>query len=397
MAYLYVNAKGRPWRKHSYSAGNVFDQSPMKYYYQKVLGWKEFDNKASFFFGRALEESIQFHHEHGGQGAVEDFKRRWAAHKDRENVRYTDKEKNWATCLQMGQEMLKLYIVVQPSLPIPLGGGAVFQREYSKEVFPNDPNYGGIEDAGKLDIIAYADANHERLAKVDIRQFTGGIRPVIIDIKTGQVDFPEQQGMAAFDGQLRRYSWLSGIRDVAFLWFKKSGLGYKKGYSATVIETVGSFQAGQECVIARVDENHAWIVYNDFMVEEMERAQGKKGNKLDTTNAAEERVMNWLHQRGTYTPLDRLTRQRLQFNAGYVTPKSAEDAGTNAARQIVSIVNAWNTKSWPNNFGVRYPRDDRNDAYFRAFVLGDETYKQQNFTKSDEDAFDDLFREDDEQ
>lgn len=397
MAHLYINSKGNPWRKHSYSAGNDFDQSPYKYYLRRVLGWKEKDNKARFLFGKALEESIQFHHDHDGQGAVEDFKRRWSAHQGNGNISYTDTEKNWDQCLKMGIDMIRLYIAIQPSLPIPLGGSAVFQREYEKEVFHGDQNYGGIFDAGKLDIVCYMEPSHPKLTSGVWKDTYSPIRPLIVDIKTSATDFPEQQGMAAFDSQLRRYSWLSGIRDVSLLWFKKSGLGYKKGYSATFIDPVGQFAAGQECVIARVedDKQHAWVVYNDFMVDEMERAQGKKGDRLDTTDEAKQRALNWLQQHGTFTSLEHLTRQRLQFNTGWVTKESADDAGRIAARQIVQIVNAWNTKSWPNTFGIRYPHDDRNDSYFRAFVLGDETYRDQNFTKTDEQTFDDLFREDD--
>jgi hypothetical protein len=359
-----------------------------------VLGWKEKDNKARFLFGKALEESIQFHHDHNGQGAVEDFKRRWAAHQT-SVITYTDVEKNWDTCLRMGTDMIRLYIAMQSKLPIPLGGQSVFQREYAKEVFQNDPNYGGIEDAGKLDIVCYVDPFHPRLAKMDWKKEYGPIRPLIVDIKTSAVDFPEQPGMAAFDTQLRRYSWLSGIRDVSLLWFKKSGLSYKKGYSATFIDSVGQWEAGQECVIAKVDGDNAWVVYNDFLLTEMDKAQGKKGDKLDQTDAAKERAFNWLKQHGTLVPLTSLTRQRLQFNTGRVSDESAEQAGQIAGRQIIQIVNAWNSKQWPNTFGIRYPHDDRNDAYFRAFVLGDDTYKQQNFTKSDEQTFDDLFQEDD--
>ena len=66
-----------------------------------------------------------------------------------------------------------------------------------------------------------------------------------------------------------------------------------------------------------------------------------------------------------------------------------------AARQIVNIVNASKTGQWPNTFGIRYPHDDRNDGYFRAFVMKDEMFKQQNFSKSDEQSFDDLFKEED--
>lgn len=394
MPHLYINSRGTPWRKHSYSAGNTFDQCPYKYYLQKVLGWKEKDNKARFLFGKALEESIQYHHDHSGVGAVEDFKRRWEVHRTNTEISYTDKEANWDTCLRMGTDMIRLYVVMQPHLPIPLGARSVFQREYAKEVFPGDPNYGGIEDAGKLDIVSYVDPSHPMLSKIDWRPEYGDVRPLIVDIKTSAVDFPEQPGIAALDAQLRRYSWLSGIRDVSLLWFKKSGLGFKKGYSVTTLEARGCYLAGHEAVVAKVDGDHAWIVYNDFMIEEMDRARGKKGGKLDQTDEGEQRQQNWLDQHSVLVPLTSLTRQRLQFNSGRVSEQSAQDAGIIAGRQIIGIVNAWKNKEWPNTFGIRYPHDDRNDSYFRGFVLGDEAYKKQNFIKSDEESFDSLFTED---
>jgi hypothetical protein len=383
MAHLYINSKGTPWRKHSYSAGNDFTQCPYKYYLRRVLGWKEKDNKARFLFGKALEESIQFHHDHNGVGAVEDFQRRWAVHKDNGQISYTDKEKNWETCLRMGIDMIRLYVAVQPRLPIPLGGQTIWQREYSKEVFPGDPNYGGIEDAGKLDIVCYVDPYHPLLPKVIWKPEYGAIRPVIVDIKTSAVDFPEQHGMAAFDAQLRRYSWLSGIRDVSLLWFVKKGLSYKKGYSITFIDAVGGYEPGAEAVIAKVDGDKAWVVRNDFMLKELDKEK------------TDEEQEEWLTEYAVLVPLTAITKQRLQFNTGLVSQSSAEDAGRQAAQQIIGIVNAWKNKEWPNTFGIRFPHDDRNDSYFRAFVYGDEAYKKQNFIKSDEESFDDLFEESD--
>lgn len=400
MAHLYVSSKGVAWRKHSYSAGNTFDQSPYKYYLQKVLGWRERDNKARFLFGKALEESIQFHHDHmGEQNAVQDFLRRWSAHKETQGISYTDREKDWDTCLRIGKDMIRLYIAMQPKLPIPLGGRSVFQREYSKVVFGDDPNYGGIEDVGKLDIVCYVEPDHPMLPKVEWKPEYGQFRPLIVDIKTSAVDFPEQPGIAAFDTQLRRYSWQSGIRDVALAWFKKSGLGYKKGYSITVIDPVGQYAAGEEAVIAKVvDDQFVWVVKNDFMLEEIDRAQGKKEDgKTEQTKEAKQRGQEFLERIGTLVKVNSITRQRLQFNAGFVTQKSADEAGLIAARQIIQIVNACKNNEYPNTFGIRFPRDDRNDAYFRAFVLNDIHFKEQNFTKSDEVQFDDLFSEDDEQ
>lgn len=392
MAFLYISPKGIAWRKHSYSAGNLFDQCPMKYYFQKVLGWKEINKKARFEFGKALETAIQHYHENNGQGAIERFQQEWQQHADNTKLQYTKVEKDWATLLKTGVEMIRLYMIRQPSLPIPMGGLVSFQREYAKEIFPGDPNYGEIEDMGKLDIVAYVEPNHPMLPKLDWKPEYGVYRPLIVDIKTAGNDFPEEYGIAAFDSQLRRYSFLSGIRDVALLVFVKKGHSLKKGYSVTLLEDAGALKAGQEAVIAQVDENELILVANDFMIEEMEKAQGKKADgKTDQTKAAKERRDVWLGTYGARVSTTAITKQRLQFNAGYVTVESAEDAGYIAGSQIVRIVNAWNSKRYPNEFGVRYPHDDRSDPYFRAFVLKDENFRNENFIKSDAEEIEDLF------
>lgn len=397
MAHLYINSKGKPWTKHSYSAGNTWDSSPYAYYLQKILGWREVENKARFAFGKALEEAIQWHHEHNGEGAIEDFLRRWEVWKT-VSLAYTAVEKDWATCQTMGRDMIRLYAAMQPKLPIPLGGHAVFQREYQKEVFPNDPNYSGIKDAGKLDIVSFVPYNHPMLPKVVWPMGEDTLRPLIVDIKTSAIEFPEQPGMAAYDAQLRRYSWISGIRDVSLLWFKKSGLGFKKGYDVTFIEPAGSYASGEQAVVAQVDGENLWVFKSEFMLAEMDRAHGKnESGGTDQTKAGKARGRQFLEQHGLRVPITSITRQKVQFNAGLVTKASADDAGRAAARQVVSIVNAWKTGVWENTFGIRYPKDDRNDSYFRAFVQNDEDYRKQNFTKADEESFDDLFRDETEQ
>ena len=307
---------------------------------------------------------------------------------------YTTAEKDWATCNQIGQDWVRLYQVLQPKLPVPLGGRTVFQREYAKEVFPGDVNYGGIEDAGRLDMVCYVEPDHPMLPKIEWKSEYGPYRAVIADIKTAGQEFPEQPGMAALDAQLRRYSWLSGIRTVALLWFVKKSPSIKKGYSVTLLKTVGNFIAGEEVVVAGVvDGLTVWVVKTDFMLEEMERIQGKKGDKLDQSVEAEQRRLNWLHDNGALVSILDITKQKLQFNSGIVSESSANDAGRTAARQIVEIVNACKTGIYPQTFGIRYPKDDRNNPYFRAFVLGDEMFKKHNFTKVDEESFDDLFNE----
>jgi len=393
MAFLYISPSGKPWRKHSYSAGNTFDQCPLKYKLQKIHGWREKNTKARFELGRAFESSIQYYHENRGDldAALRHFHFQWAPFADNKELQYTRVEKDWSQCAHIATDWLKLYAIRQPDLPIPLGGQCVFQREYAKEVFPGDPNYGEIEDAGKLDIVAFVEPNHPLLPKLNWLPEYGAFRPIIVDIKTAGTDFPEQYGIAAYDTQLRRYSWLSGIRDVALLWFVKKGLTIQKGYSVTLLDDAGHMKAGQEAVVALVEDEGIWMLPNDFMVEEMERVQGKKNGKTEQTNVAKERRLKWLLENGTYANEKNVTKQRLQFNAGFVTVESAEDAGKIAQRQIINIVNSWHTGNYENTWGVRYPHDDRSDPYFRAFALNDKQFRDANFTKTDEDI--DLFAE----
>jgi len=393
MAFLYINTKGEPWRKHSYSAGGDYEQSPSKYYARRVLGWKEKEDMARFMFGRALEKAIEYFHDNNGMGITEKFLELWAPTKDMKDVIYTKVEKNWETLNRMGIDMTKLYIVRHLSLPIPLGGGSVFQREYAKEVYPNDPNYGEIQDAGKLDIVCYVDPAHPMLTPVHWKPEYGILRPLIVDIKTSGQDYDARPGMPAFDKQLRRYSWQSGIRDVAFLTFVKKSLGYKKNSKVTLLVDVGVYKAGTEMIVAGTIEGGAWLVGGQFAMEAMNVAQGKKTDgKLDTTKAATAKKDAWLEDNALKVSESNFTRQRLQFNSGFVTQESAAEAGLIAGRQIVQIVNSWKNKQWPNTFGIRYPQDDRRDPYFRAFVEKDEVYKNEHFklVSPDEiDLFDD--------
>ena len=197
--------------------------------------------------------------------------------------------------------MLRLYEIRQPNLP--LTANSVFQREYSKEVFPGDPNYGEIEDAGKIDLISYPPPDHPLLPKLDWKPEYGLVRPVIVDIKTSGVDYTDVKGEAAHDAQLRRYAWLSGIYTVGFLWFKKSGHRMVKGSSVTLLDDAEEFNAGDEAVVANVmKDGNIYIVRSDFFVEEMEKAQGRKKNEdgtegaLDTTKDANARKELWLAQ-----------------------------------------------------------------------------------------------------
>src|SRR5208282_485889 len=133
MALLYINASGKEMTRHSYSGGLEFDHCPWKYYLHRIMGWKEKDNKAALLFGRAIEDAIEFYHAVGGKKDVaeEEFIRLWSMCKDKE-LTYTKKEVNWDSLMRAGREMMRLYIIRQPSLPVPMD--TIFQRQFTKEV-----------------------------------------------------------------------------------------------------------------------------------------------------------------------------------------------------------------------------------------------------------------------
>jgi len=393
MGFLYIDYRGNEKIRHSYSAGQDFDRNPYAFYLRRVLGWSEKDSKASLLFGRALESAIQFYHENNGQGAVEEFERLWVVHKGKDALVYTKRERDWDPLNRAGREMMKLYAIRQPSLPMPMS--TRFQREFTREVFPGDPKFGGIEFYGKLDAMPSVDPYHPLLTKIEWQEKYGLFRPVIVDIKTSGQDFADTPGICAYDIQLRTYSWLTGKRDVAFLWFKKNLHELKKGTSVTLLEDAGDcFKAGEEAVVAYTSEKEGtFVVHDDLAMEEMEKFVGESPN----TKEGKIRRMEFLENATTKVSPGILTRQRLQFNSGIVSIESAEDAGCHIGNQIARIVAARESRVWENTFGVRFPHDDRKDPFFRAFILNDSMFRDQFFEKNGEEPMDDFGESDGEE
>ncbi len=390
MGCLYVDSKGKEKFRHSYSAGIEFAECPYKYYLHRIVGWKPKDTKAALLYGRALEDAVQFHHEHNGQGGIEEFEKLWAVHQANDQLVYTKTERTWGNLYQAGKDMMKLYTVRLPDLPIPMD--TRFQREFVKELYPGHDRLGGIEFFGKLDMISYVDPHHPALPEISWNPKMGLLRPLIIDMKTSGVKW---EGDVQHDRQLCTYAWLTGIMDVAFLWFKKSSSELKKGSVVSMLETVGPLQAGTEAVIGLIDDDDQYfLVATPEDLEKMHEAQGRKENgNLDTTKAATQRKMDWLLQNATKADPKATTRQRLFFAAARVDPADAANAGQIAGSQIQDIVKANdNPGNWHNTFGQRFPHDHRKDPYYVAFVRGDKVFRDATFEKciNDYDSDDEL-------
>lgn len=394
MGILYIDSQGIEKTRHSYSAGLEFDTAPLKFKLKRILGWREKESKAALLFGRAIESAIQFFHENEGKGGVEEFVRLWAAHKSNDKLTYTAKEVDWHNLNQAGMEMMKIYAIRQPGLPIPMN--TRFQREFLKEVFPGDERLGGIEYYSKLDAMPNVDPHHPLLPKVQWTEANGLFRSVIVDIKTAGAAPNYKMGEVAHDLQLRAYAWQTGILDVALLTLVKSPTtGLKKGSVVTLLEDSdkGLLKAGDEAIVAVDNKDENFTVYllkDDAAMDLLDEAQGRKDNgNLDTTKAAVARKQAWIEQNGILMPQYKLSRQRLQFASGRISKQSAADAGDIAADQIVRIVTAWEQNKYPCKFGIRYPLDARRDPFYKAFVEGDNVFRDAWFEQRNDEFFED--------
>jgi hypothetical protein len=329
MAILYTNYKGKPVTAHSYSAGADFHKCKKYYQLKRIKGWRTKEDKASMRFGTALESAIQYFHSNELRpgATAEEFIRLWTKVREIPNLVYTDKEGSWEAMLQMGTEMAKLYEVKLPNLPI---RNPKFQLNYRKPLYP-----GTYLDG--LEVTAYVDMLVPEPA-------------LLIDIKTTGASFDTTPGIMALDPQLRMYSWLSGVPNVAFMTFVKVTLSpYKKGDAVTLIHDGGS---GDELVVAINDteKNLVWALTPDNYTEFDAATKGVKGKALDA-------IKNSVQEKFEAVSLDYswITKQRLQFLQSTISEEDRRETGEEVGRQVAEIYSHNEKNYWPKQPGVRFP------------------------------------------
>jgi hypothetical protein len=336
MAFLYRKPDGRPITTHSYSAGSDFDKCKRLYYLKRVAGWKERDHRASLEFGKALESAIEWYHTVGDYqpGATSArFTTLWDNVKDVPNLVYSAKEGNWEDLLQMGQEMCQLYELKLPGLPI---REPTFQVNYRKEVFPDSP-LAGIHFTAYLDMVQGPSDRGQLLAP------DPEIPALIIDIKTSSTVLPEPHSILRLDPQLREYAWVTGIEDVAFLWFVKARPGpFKRGDAVTQLDS-----GEEELVMSAHGEDIYTLAPAEYESFERE-CKGQRGKALEAVKDAWQLL-------ATFNRPAELTKQRLQFAQVRIPPADQREAGDQIGQEIRAIVEASESNQWPKRPSVRFP------------------------------------------
>lgn len=368
MAVLYTNSQGRQVTTHSYSAGADFKDCRRKYYLRRVMGWRLRGRKASLEFGKSIESAIQFFYEsnHKPGSGVDEFKRLWI-HWQNIELQFTAKEKSWSDLYLMGSEMIRLFEVLAPTLPIHKPS---FQACYRKELFAGT-HLAGLEDVGYVDIIS---------------QTPKGL--LLIDVKTSAVAYDLAAEFVAMDPQLGRYSWHSGIRDVAFMTFVKARPeSFDTGDTASLLVAVGNWEAGSSGSVfplpapkkpkAKKGEEEETPTEPEpagpriiTLVSEEAYARFKIEAKDIRGKALDERKLLFFAEHGVSVPREDVTKQRIQFLQGHVTEEMVQTVESNVRREVAEIERCGRMNDFPMEPSVRFPAQKCTWCEQRGHCLG---------------------------
>lgn len=364
-ATLYTNPKGTKITRHSYSAGSDFTKCRRYYKLKRIDGWKEKSRKAAMDFGTCLETGLRFYHSNACQpgSMAQEFVRMWAAFKDMPNLDWGN-DFDWNDLNEIGQQMGGLYEAVLPTLPIQVRADR-FQLEFSKPLFPGT-YLDGLTDLAYVDMLAeykWKDGEHtETLARV----------PVIVDIKTTGASYDATPGIHRLDPQLRRYAWLSGIPNVAFLVFVKTSLGVKKGDKVTLLSPIGQYPAGTRLVVLFAEKD---VPAYDLITPEQYTAYQEKSK--DLKGKAADLVRMAAGADSIQAPKAEVTKQKLQWLPAYIDEESMKETGEMVGEQIARIVDAGQRNYYPKEGGTRFPTATCTYCPFRGNCLGDKALQDE--------------------
>lgn len=392
-AFIYVNHAGKEVNSWSYSSGQVFESCRQKFHLQKVAGWRQKGSTAASKFGVAVEDAVQFFHADGmkPESGVDHFKLRWVQFRDGGDLTFKEKEGQWQDFYQMGAELMALYELTVPSMPIVQ---PEFQLRYAREIFPGT-ELAGITDQGFVDMLSRAPWNHPMLPKVE-RPRDSAYRPLIIDIKVSGKGLDLTPNLLQLDPQLRRYASFSGVQDVGFLWFHRSKpYSYEKGTEVTFLKPSGKWTPGLRAVIHEYDsETQKALVAAHHDIETIKAAldevkgKGTKDRKANLTSA-------WLIN-GTLTevPVECITKQRIRFVAVRIPEEDIREEARVVAKQVVEARQAHLENFWPKDgAGVRFPNNACTWCEFRGCCLKDDKLRDSMLVQIQPAATDDWLDE----
>lgn len=378
MAHLYENAKGFKITRHSHSAGEDYSFCDRFYKLKRIDGWTECEKRAAMEFGKAIEAAVEAFYR---KGVTPDsaFDAVWAVTKDRTDLTYSDRDKDWERMAAQGRGLMRLFAVIAPTLPI---RKPYFQQKLEPEVFPGS-ELAGIRFQSYLDIIASPESNHPLLPPADVNGKP--FRPLIVDVKATSLEYPEDARFLVQDRQLRSYAWASGIRDVALLVFVRQNPEIRRGSKVRVLTDGGVEMVAVETDTDPTTCTEAWWVMPPEAVDALEEYAGALRGK-----AKETKRLEFVKNAGVLVRGENLTTQRIQFLAARISESKIAEAERVIHRQIVEIVQAAKDDFWPERGGIRFPNAKCLTCPMRGICLGDDKLRDELLVKSGEEWLDEI-------
>ena len=346
---LYTNAQNYPIYAHSHSGGGDW-RCPKKYYWKRIQGWQPRDERAALQFGKCIESAIQFFHQKNfepGSG-VDEFKILWWNHKEDSDITYTEKTGNWADHFRMGVEMLALYELERPKLPV---DNVQFNVTIKTELFP-ETEYAGLKYTTILDMISEVNPDHPGYALLPSIEGYIGPRKLIIDIKTSANSYYVDPRLSALDDQLRDYAWASGIETAAFMVFVKNHSSVGVGDWVTILR---GDDAGKKYIVMDVSEDRLLVFPNKLLYEEfISRRDAFKGK--GSKEAKEALLVEYFYKAKRFLRAD-VTKQKIQFLPAVISQEDMAEAREQAGKEAVEISDCSERNSFPKKPGVRFPNN----------------------------------------
>lgn len=386
-AVLYINQQGLEITHASYSARSDFSFCGKKFELGRVKGYTEKEKRASTWFGRAVEEAVQWHVERGYRGGPERFLEIWDGMKLIEGfdkLTYTDADGDFDQLRKGGHEMLRLFALRVRLWPFPIQ--TRFQVSLVRELWPNT-ELAGITNKARIDALSLVPGNHPALPKIENPPAE---TYVITDIKTAGKAIPSL--LVKLDKQLREYVWGANASFGAFLWFEKKGHTMKKGDRvATLVDVQGRvlYNAGRNLTVCFFDSknNQVFAVVSAEGFERYQKAvQDLSGKALE---AAKLYFITTDDDAVVVTP-DQITKQRVDFAAAYFTKEDLIEIGRSVSQETMQMIHAHRTGFYPMTGGVRFPMEKCNTCCMRGICAGNEELKNELVVISGEEWLDDV-------
>lgn len=433
-AALYINFKGQPVTHSSYSSRQTFKHCPRQFLLERVEGWSDKEYRAAPEFGKVIEAAV-LHHDKSGRvpgAGVQRFVELWAEVQKQEHFKewkYTDAEGSYEQLTKAGIDLLRLYEIRAPFLPISTTPAALWQQSVRKKIFPGT-KYDKLENKAVLDIFSFPHWKHPLLPETkdsgqicpmcesknpdermpytrsnDLARVvcthqwhhTHITRSLIIDMKTSGEDLDTE--LVALDPQLAEYAWQLRVPDVAFLWFVKKSPEYQKGARVTLLQDAGEYKAGFEMLVL-----YKWapmkgcaesvVLGTQAHMDEYRKASTDENGETFTGNALKAAKQAFLSTPGIVQVLpSAFTKQRLQFKAVRLTETQMNDTGRSVAQTTVEMLRAREEDYYPQLAGVRFPNQKCNFCSMKYICLGDSNKRDELLTKRGEEWLDAKYEE----